>query len=137
MNNHRDTFKELRDLNIFSGSDSFMQGGHQIINSNRAGAGGKRKNSDWARSDKKVQELLFFVFPKLKENNEQRNRASRWARVIQLHYRLGLSYGDTAAEMGVKTSVVKSITQRMRRALKGQPCNGINKRRKCYFLGIL
>jgi hypothetical protein len=119
MSNHRNTSRELR--HIFSGSDTFMQDGHQIINSNRAYAGPKRKDSPWASDDKTVQELLKTVFPKLEDNKRQRDRAGRWMRVIQLHFRSGFSYGDTAEEMGEELYTIRNIISRMRRALKRLP----------------
>jgi hypothetical protein len=111
-------------MRIFSGSDQFMQGGHQIINSNRARSGPKRKNSDWARSDKKVRELLLRAFPKLADNDLQRSRAARWARVINLYFRSGMSFGDTAAEMGLPKRQIEGVIRSIHRALVGKRANG-------------
>src|SRR5208282_1960773 len=130
MSNHRDTSRQLRNLKIFSGNDQFMQNGHQIINRNLANAGAPRKNADWAKDDKSVQALLKRVFPKCASDPEQRKRAGRWIRIIHLHYRSGLSYGDTAAEMGVTVATVRSALQHMRRAVKGFPCNRSIKSKK-------
>lgn len=121
---------ELRSLRIFAGSDSFMKGGHRIINSNRARVGPARKNADWAKSDKKVQKLLLRVFPKMLTDDKQRKRAGRWLRVIQLYFRYGYSYGDTAAEIGEKKKFVQDVLCRINRALQGLPCDGRKKPRK-------
>ena len=130
MSNHRNTWKQLRKLGIFAGSDAFMQGGHQIINSNRAYAGPARKNAEWAKSDKKVCELLLRVFPKMTDNKCQRERAGKWLRVIQLYYRSVFYYGDTAIEMNEKKSFVNNVLNRIRKALQGRPCDGRDKPRK-------
>jgi hypothetical protein len=130
MTNLRNTNGELRALRIFAGSDSFMKGGHQIINSNRARVGPKRKDADWAKSDKQVQKLLLRVFPKMAADEKQRMRAGRWLRVIQLYYRSGYSYGDAAIEIGINKKVVSDILCRISRALRGRPCSGKKKLRK-------
>jgi hypothetical protein len=128
MSNLRNTSKELRDLG-FSGTDQFMQGGHQIINSNRANAGPKRKNADWAKSDKIVQTLLLRVFPKLMTDEKQRERAGLWMRVIQLYYRAGYSFGDTAAEMGVKLKFVRNVLQKIAYVRHGKTTKGKTRKR--------
>lgn len=129
MGNLRDTSRELRDLG-FSGTDQFMQGGHQIINSNRANAGPKRKNADWAADDRIVQALLLTVFPKLITDQKQRERAGLWMRVIQLYHRSGHSFGDTAAEMGVKTKFVRNVLQKIQYIRKGKNAKGKSRKRK-------
>ena len=128
MSNNRNTFQQLRGM--FQGTDQFMQSGHQIINSDRANAGPKRKNACWAKSDKEVRELLLSVFPKLDSNERQRMRAGKWARVIQLYFRSGLSYGDTAAEMQENKVFVHNVINRINAALVGFPCRGKKKPRK-------
>jgi hypothetical protein len=123
LSNLRDTFQELRDIG-FSGSDQFMNRGHRIINSNRAFAGPKRRKAKWAMNDDAVQALLLQTFPKLETSESQRRRAGRWARIIQLYYRLGLSYGHTAAEMKVTTRYVRTLLRNIRRAAAKRPCAG-------------
>jgi hypothetical protein len=130
LSNLRDTSQELRNSGMFSGSDHFMSAGHQIINSNRAYAGPRRKKARWAYRDESVQQLLLRAFPKLATDKKHRERAGRWARVIQLYYRYGLSYGAVAAEMKTSTKYVRTLLRNIRRAAAGAPCNGINKRRK-------
>lgn len=132
MSNHRNTSKEIRRLRIFSGSDQFMQGGHQIINSNRAAVGPKRKNSDWAMSDIKVQKLLSYVFPKARECERQRGRAGFWARVIHLYFRLGMSFGDVAVEMKVGEKKIRNTIYRINRVLHGQTCNGCKRKTESF-----
>lgn len=75
MSNRRNTSRQLRDLELFSGNDQFMQNGHQIINSNRANAGPRRKNAAWAASDAEVQALLANAFPKWKTDENQRKKS--------------------------------------------------------------
>ena len=123
MGNLRDTSRELRDLG-FSGTDQFMQGGHQIINSNRANAGPKRKNADWAADDRIVQYLLLSVFRKLTTDQKQRERAGRWMRVIQLYFRSGLSYGDVAAEMNLPKRTVEYLVRSIHRTRIGRRADG-------------
>lgn len=112
MSNHRNTSKELRDLGLFSGSDLFMRGGHQIINRNLANARAKRKAAPWATNDDEVQKILLRAFPKLARDEKQRKRAGRWLRIIHLFYRSGMSSGEVAAEL-------KETPYRIRDTLRG------------------
>lgn len=130
MSNLRDTSQELRNTGLFSGSDLFMRNGHQIINSNRAFAGPRRKKAKWAYNDEAVQKLLLRVFPKLSMNRLQRERAGRWVRVIQLFYRSGMTRGAIAEEMKLGLNTVHQLLNHIRRAAAGYPCSGSKKRRK-------
>ena len=130
MNNLRDTSRELRLSGLFSGSDPFMKNGHQIINSNRAYAGPRRKKAKWAYDDAAVQKLLLRAFPKLSMDKKHRERAGRWARLIQLYYRSGLSSGAVATEMKISRENVRGLLRSIRRAAAGMPCNGSAKYRK-------
>lgn len=124
MSNRRNTSRQLRDLELFSGNDQFMQNGHQIINSNRANAGPRRKNAAWAASDAEVQALLANAFPKWKTDENQRKRAGRWARVIHLYFRSGMSYGDVAAEMNLPKRHVEYLVRSIYRVHAGRRANG-------------
>ena len=128
MSNHRDTSKQLRDSLIFSGEDQFMRAGHQIINKNLAYSRYRRAPAEWAKDDEAIKNLLTRVFPKLKIDERQRARAGRWMRVIHLYHRFGHSYGDVAAEMGLRVTAVKSMIQHIRRAVNGFPCNRSSKK---------
>lgn len=119
----RDTLGELRNLRIYSSSDQFMRGGHRIINSNRAFAGPHRKEELWTNDEIAVRELLLRVFPKLDTNEKDRLRAGRWARLIHLYFKSGLSQGDVANEMKMSKMAVNSMLRNIRRASKGGPCN--------------
>lgn len=128
MHNLKNITRQLRQS--FSAADGFMTGGHQILKPSRAGVGPRRKNSDWAKSDTRVQKLLLTVFPKLNTNLLQRERAGRWLRVIHLYFRQGMSYGEVAAEMELSKERVKGIIRSVFRALRGCAANRSRKRRK-------
>ena len=114
---------------IVDGTGGFMTS-HQIINSNRANAGPLRKTAQWSKSDKKVRQLLLRVFPRMATDVNQRVRAGKWLRVIQLYYRSGFSYGDTALELNESKKFVENVLYRISRALRGLPCNRGKKLRK-------
>ena len=124
MSNRRNTSRQLRDLELFSGNDQFMQNGHQIINSNRANAGPRRKNAAWAASDAEVQKLLQARFPKLKIDENQRKRAGRWVRVIHLYFRSEMSVGDVAKEIGMTRRNTDKLIRRIRMAQIGLRTDG-------------
>lgn len=128
MNNLKTIGEQLRGL--FSGSESFMNGGHQILKPSRARIGPRRKKADWARSDAAVQKLLLTAFPKLHTNPVQRARAGRWLLVIYLYFRQGMSYSEVAGEIGVTKKQVSDIIRRIFKTLDGYPANGGRKPRK-------
>jgi hypothetical protein len=124
MSNHRNTSQQLREMLIFSGSDHFMRNGHQIINSNRAFAGPRRKNAEWALDDGFVQALLLKAFPKLRTDEKQRERAGRWVRVINLYFKSGMSFGQAAEEMGLPKRKVEGVIRSVHRAVSGRRADG-------------
>ena len=130
MSNHRNTSQQLRELKIFSGSDHFMMSGHQIINSNRSHAGPTRKDATWAKDDEAVQKILRSVFPKVDTDMSQRERAGKWVRVIHLYFRSGMSFGDTAEEMGAKPKFVRNVLQKINYVRKGLNAKGKQRSRK-------
>lgn len=121
-NNTQDTFGELRHQH-FDGSDPFMTGGHQIIKTRRI----KRVQPEWTKSDEEIKKVLLRSFPKLKTNARQRAGAARWTRFIHLYYRMGMTKGQVAAEMGTTTVNVANIRNRMRRVFNGQRANNTGK----------
>jgi hypothetical protein len=118
LSNRRDTSKELKQLRIFSGSDHFMSG-HQIINRNRSLAGPRRKNSEWALDDTEVRRILKRSFPKLATNEKQRERAGRWATVIQLYFRKGLTLSDVAVDLKMTPKNTGKLIRRIQLAQRG------------------
>lgn len=117
-NNTQDTFSELR--REFDGSDPFMTGGHQIIKERK---GSKWFPALWTKDDEKVQALLIRVFPNMKTNSLERQRAGRWVRVIHLFFRLGLSYGQVSDEMGIGVRCVEDTVRSIHRAAAGRQTN--------------
>lgn len=114
MNNTQDTFEQLR--KSFDGSDPFMTQGHQIIKMRR----GNRTTPEWVKNNKKIQELLLRSFPKMKTNKTQRMRAGRWARIIHLYFKMKMTYGQVAAELGVTPKRIADFILRIHRASKGR-----------------
>ncbi len=117
MSPSSDTLGALR--NLVDAKDGFMTG-HQICKVRRP----KRVLPDWARTQKSIQELLLKAFPKLKTEERQRQRAGRWAMVIQLYFRSGKSYRETAEEMGEKVRTIEMVIRSIHRTAKGHPVNG-------------
>ncbi|VVB50894.1 Uncharacterised protein [uncultured archaeon] len=119
MNNPADTFRELRQR-YFDGSESFMAGGHQILKIRRI----KRKTPDWVNDEKKIRVVLLRSFSSLKTNQTHRSHAARWARVIHLYYRVGMTQGQVAAEMGITSKAVNNVLRSISNAMKGKKANG-------------
>jgi hypothetical protein len=90
----------------------------------------KRVTPDWVSDDKQVQALLLRVFPKLKIDLNQRQKAGRWARFIQLYFKTGLSYREVAEEMGERKETIHTLRRRVVRAQRGQPLNGVKRKNK-------
>jgi hypothetical protein len=117
-------FRKLRTK--FDGNDSFMTGGHQIIKSAGATLHADRmaKVPVWAMHDGKIRELLLRSFPKLATNETQRSKAARWARVIQLYYRVGWTRNKIADELGMSLGALTSLLRSIKRASEGRRANG-------------
>ena len=113
MNNSRDTSRELRGK--LDSDDSFMTGGHQILKIRRP----RKPVPSWATNNKKVQDLLIRVFPRMKESPKQRVRAGRWARVIHLYFNQRWSRGQIANEMGISYMAAETLIRSIKRAAKG------------------
>src|SRR5258708_10416425 len=99
MKNTREDFKKLRAM--FDGDDGFMYG-HQPRKIRRP----KREMPEWAASQTSIQEILLKAFPKLITDDTQRKAAGRWARVIQLYFRSGFSYRETAGYLHEKRETI-------------------------------
>lgn len=73
----------------------------------------------WAVNNKETQILLLRAFPKLKTNSAQRKRASRWATVITLYYRMNLNCPQIAVELKTTVKTVERLLSHMRKVSKG------------------
>jgi hypothetical protein len=113
-----EVFEELR--KSFDGSESFMTRGHQIIKVRR----GNRKTPTWVKDRKKVQQILLHSFPKMQTNALQRERAGRWARIIHLYFKVQMTYGQVAEELGMPPRRVEGIIRSIHRAASGRKANG-------------
>lgn len=93
----------------------------------------KWSTPDWMFDDQKVAEFLRLRFPKI-VTDEQRQRVSKWAGVIQNYFRLGTPAGERAKQSGVdavmnwKPGTTEAIVLKIRRFLNGK--NQANGRRK-------
>lgn len=110
-------------FNIIPGDQAFMNG-HQIIRIRRP----RRRVPQWTFEDNKIRALLLKTFPKLATDADQRKRAGRWARVIQLYFRAKKSYRETAEEMGEKPRTVEMIVRSIYRVSKGKRADGRGKK---------
>lgn len=110
----------------FDKRDSFFSGS-QPIKIRRP----RRVIPSWVFSNEKIKNFLKGSFPKLSSDAKQRDRAGRWARVIQLYFRANKSYRETAEEMGEKPRTVEMIIRTIHRVSKGMPSDG-RKRKKVH-----
>lgn len=90
--------------------------------------GRKRSTPEWAKDDKQIQGLLLQAFPRLQEDGAERRRAGIWARIIYLHFRKHLTYGQVASEMTTagrpfNEGQVRAALQRIRRVANGWQSN--------------
>jgi len=113
-----DAYNELRQT--FDGQDPFMTKGHQIIKVRR----GNRKTPDWAKNENELRKLLLHSFPYMATNKKQRVRAGRWARIINLYFRLQMTHGQIASEMMMSYCAVESAIRNIKRAAKGLKASG-------------
>jgi hypothetical protein len=96
-----------------------MTGGHQIIKMRRS----DRVTPEWAKSNKKIQQMLMRSFPQLRTNPIQRRRAARWATIIQLYYRMLMTRGQICAHTKMRPKVVCRLIENISLASKGMKAN--------------
>ena len=117
MKNTRDTSGELR--SHFDSNSTFMTG-HRIIKTRQP----RRRIPDWARDDKQLQKLISRSFPYRKTSPEQNERAGRWARFIQLYFKMNRTRGQIMEEMDMSYAAVDSLCRAIYRAARGIRANG-------------
>lgn len=83
-----------------------------------------RKTPDWAKSSKKIQDIIETSFPYLEVDMAQRSRAGLWVRAIQLFFVLGMSLADVATEMDLDEAQTKDILRSIKRVASGRTANG-------------
>jgi hypothetical protein len=121
-NNLRQTQREL--VKVIDGKEQFMRSGHQILVERKH----KKVMPEWAKDDKEIQKILLRSFPKWRTDKKQAARAGRWARVIQLYFRIGHTHGQIAEEMSLTYKQVHDLVDRIRRAGQGFSANGTRRK---------
>jgi len=101
-------------------------GGFQIITIEERAS---KETPVWAQTDKGIADLIRRVFPKFDSNAKQRFRASRWVRVIYLHFKLNYTLSQIADEMSISEVNVKNILNRARRVASGRTAGNVAVRR--------
>ena len=99
---------------------SFVYGGHQMVKARQH----KHDTPDWVNNKSKIGKLLLTVFPKLQTNESQRESAARWARIIQLYFRVGYTRKQVAEEMNLTSAQVKGVIQGIRNVSEGRRADG-------------
>jgi hypothetical protein len=124
----RDT-AELRQS--FDGKDPFMTGGHQIMKVRKK----EKIVPKWINDQVKIRQILLESFPKLATDSVQRTRAARWARVIQLYYKMDYTDGQIVDELNdenpdstVTLYQIRSIIRSIKRVAIGRSANGTGQR---------
>src|SRR5208337_1657458 len=100
--------------------DTFVGGGHQVVKARER----KRTIPEWATDRRRVREILLRSFPKLQTNPRQRDRAARWARIIQLYFCAHYTNKQVAEEMGLSLMQAKNAILHIRRAAVGKRSDG-------------
>ena len=121
--NDRDTFRELRQF--MDGSESFMLG-HQIKKIRTK----PRKIPNWTKTVEGIQEVLLRSFPKLHIDDKQRFQAGRWLRIIHYYFRLQITSGQIADELGLRPIAVRQIVAGIKRVAAGGSFDGRHKKRR-------
>lgn len=75
----------------FDGSDAVVRG-LKTASTTRSGHDQRVANApEWLMNDPAVRAVLLRAFPKMNTNPTQRNRAGRWALLINLYFRQGVT----------------------------------------------
>ena len=108
---------------ILDNDDTFLWSGHQIIKLRRH----QHKRPEWSKHEDQIRGLIMRAFPRCNENSEiglrQRERAGRWARVIQLYYVMGYTYSQVAEELEQPLRRIHKVIDHIRMASKGRRAN--------------
>lgn len=83
-----------------------------------------RELPEWAKTKEGIQKLLLTAFPKLHINQLQRQRAGRWAQVIELFYKKSWTESDVAQELNETVAAVRSILRGITRTAQGRTVRG-------------
>lgn len=100
--------------------NSFVYGGSQMVKARQH----KHNTPDWVNNKSKIRRLLLAVFPKLQTDENQREGASRWARIIQLYFRVGYTRKQVSEEMSLTSAQVKGVIQGIRNVSEGRRADG-------------
>jgi hypothetical protein len=125
MKNLTDTFGQLR--RFIDSNDPFMTRGHKIRKL-REGKDSGRKRPEWPFSDEAVRQVVSRSFPKPNEKTSHRKGAARWLRVINLYYKMNMTQGQVAEEMGLTRKTVIRILQHLDKVSEGLSANGRERR---------
>jgi hypothetical protein len=79
---------------------------------------------DWARTKEGIQKILLTAFPRLRVSLSQRQKAGRWAKVINLYFINGWSTEDVAEEMYEKRQTIMMLTRSIVRVSQGLRADG-------------
>lgn len=111
---------------FLDGKEGLVSGGHGIIKTAGATqhAARMRRVPVWALDDGKIREVLLKSFPKLSTDSKQREQAARWLRIIHLYWRLGMTRGQVAYEVGKTDQQVHFLLVAIKRAMEGKRANG-------------
>lgn len=122
-------FQKLRALGFNEDKISFqiVSIRHPDRATNAALIYGSPARNDWASNFKLIQKILLTAFPKLQTDSRQRYRAGRWARIIELYFRMGLSYSEVAEEIKENKGAVKTLIRSIQRRSRGEPAAGTKK----------
>lgn len=101
-------------------NESFLNGGHQTVGARTY----KRTTPAWAKNDRFIQQLLQRSFPKLANNDNQREAAGRWAAVIHLYFRIGYTRSQIAEELDSTEERIKGVIRSIYRAAQGKRADG-------------
>jgi len=114
-----DVYKQLRKK--FDGADSFVAGGHTVGGKPGTSHAERVANTpEWANNDKQVRSLLLKVFPKLETDEKQRARATKWAQVMYLYFRIGWPSSRIVLELKITDVYFWNLLRRIRRVAKGK-----------------
>jgi hypothetical protein len=120
-------FKQLRQK--FDGGDPFVNGGHAVRGGAATSHADRIANTpEWTGNDQTVRELLLTAFPKLHEDESQRERAAQWMQIINLYFRVGWAQSRIAQELDWTAAKVGSTIRNIKRVATGRQSNNAKER---------
>lgn len=112
--------KKLNRGTVYGAFDEDIHGGFQIKEIRPKSRG----IPEWARTNEGIQKVLLTAFPKLHINPSHRQRAGRWAQVIELFFKRGWSETDVAEALQETVGNIRRLVVSISWVSEGKTVDG-------------